>query len=156
MAQMQACTIDYSDINDPHCNLRPGFVGICCKFCGRQNGNSETLRLFPQTLRMFIQSPTRKSIVKHMAVSCQSVPAELRRAFEDMGSKGSDVSTDFSSSNLDLFFARVWDRIHGDNAPELSEMDNFVRSKLLPSSGFGHHEGRLAVAARTSNPPAPA
>ena len=77
IGQMTTCHITEEDRVGCYKNRPLDFTGMCCKHCGGQPGVG---KYFPGTVRSLAQTTTSQTIVKHVAMKCNSCPPEVRIA----------------------------------------------------------------------------
>lgn len=141
-AQMIRCRLDDADRVGRTAKAREeGCMGMCCKHCIGQLGDTRHGRYFPSSLRSLSQIDMCQKIVRHIATACIFVPTYVRLAAQKAIEFEKSRKRKYGSRIL--FYRRVWRRLHMQDVtdgaltlPNVHNQKNILQSQAMDDASI--------------------
>lgn len=132
MEQMFPCTFTEADRLGKRKGLPPGFPGLACKHCFGGFGSG---RFFPSSIKTLSDTSKTLNVLHNHMMRCRKCPVPIRDSLEQLRGTHDEERSKMKFGSQKAFFARIWDRLHGKDAP--------------PSMRGGQNDGHRAKKRKT-------
>ena len=90
-------------------------LGMCCLHCGGKAGRPRYGRFFPSCLKTLAKPASCDRIANHLSNECPQCPPEVLDILHKLQIR--ELSKNIRYGSRNIFFQRLWNRLHGDKAP---------------------------------------
>jgi hypothetical protein len=144
LGQMQRCVFTEADRLGKRKGLPPGFPGLACRHCFGGYGSG---RFFPSSIKTLSDTSKTLNVLHNHMMRCRKCPTEVRDALEGLRASHDEERAKMKFGSQKAFFARIWDRLHGNTVNTSSAPANSLKRKLQGRK-FPAAESKAARAAR--------
>ena len=119
LGQMQPCVFTEADRLGKRKGLPPGFPGLACRHCFGGYGSG---RFFPSSIKTLSDTSKTLNVLHNHMMRCRKCPSEIRETLETLRGTHDEERAKMKFGSQKAFFARIWDRLHGKNAPPAAHL----------------------------------
>jgi len=117
LSQMQPCVFTEADRLGKRKGLPPGFPGLACRHCFGGYGSG---RFFPSSIKTLSDTSKTLNVLHNHMMRCRKCPSEIRESLENLRGTHDEERAKMKFGSQKAFFARIWDRLHGKDAPPVA------------------------------------
>jgi len=135
MSQMQPCVFTEADRLGKRKGLPPGFPGLACRHCFGGYGSG---RFFPSSIKTLSDTSKTLNVLHNHMMRCRKCPPEIRDQLDTLRSTHDSERAKMKFGSQKAYFARIWDRLHGKNAPPVARTLTHLKRKVAPPPAHVH------------------
>ena len=149
LSQMQPCVFTEADRLGKRKGLPPGFPGLACRHCFGGYGSG---RFFPSSIKTLSDTSKTLNVLHNHMMRCRKCPPDVRETLEKLRGSHDEERAKMKFGSQKAFFARIWDRLHGPNAPPARPSP---KRKMDHQATPAHHapQARTTAPLQTGAPP---
>mmetsp|Transcript_2123 Transcript_2123/g.4627 ORF Transcript_2123/g.4627 Transcript_2123/m.4627 type:complete len:812 (-) Transcript_2123:154-2589(-) len=149
LSQMQPCVFTEADRLGKRKGLPPGFPGLACRHCFGGYGSG---RFFPSSIKTLSDTSKTLNVLHNHMMRCRKCPPDVRETLEKLRGSHDEERAKMKFGSQKAFFARIWDRLHG-NKPDQSSAG--VKRKAPPVDYSMQQQQSLQHSPRARHEPPP-
>jgi hypothetical protein len=144
LSQMQPCVFTEADRLGKRKGLPPGFPGLACRHCFGGFGSG---RFFPSSIKTLSDTSKTLNVLHNHMLRCRKCPVEIRETLQHLYVSHNDERSKMKFGSQKAFFGRIWERLHGKEAPaDLGRRSRTARNAMNISQGSSQPTGSLSAA----------
>ena len=117
LSQMQPCVFTEADRLGKRKGLPPGFPGLACRHCFGGYGSG---RFFPSSIKTLSDTSKTLNVLHNHMMRCRKCPPDVRETLEKLRGSHDEERAKMKFGSQKAFFARIWDRLHGNKQDQPS------------------------------------
>jgi len=150
LSQMQPCVFTEADRLGKRKGLPPGFPGLACRHCFGGYGSG---RFFPSSIKTLSDTSKTLNVLHNHMMRCRKCPAEVRESLERLRGSHDEERSKMKFGSQKAFFARIWDRLHGKDAPPKVNLKRKAAPTTSSSSTGKKSSSKKKAPPQSSQPP---
>lgn len=128
LSQMQQCVFTEADRLGKRKGLPPGFPGLACRHCFGGYGSG---RFFPSSIKTLSDTSKTLNVLYNHMMRCRKCPSDIKTKLEGLRSSHDEERAKMKFGSQKAFFARIWERLHGKDAPGTLKRGIDPRSRMI-------------------------
>jgi hypothetical protein len=128
LSQMQQCVFTEADRLGKRKGLPPGFPGLACRHCFGGYGSG---RFFPSSIKTLSDTSKTLNVLYNHMMRCRKCPKDIKKKLEGLRGSHDDERAKMKFGSQKAFFARIWERLHGKDAPGTLKRGIDPRSRMI-------------------------
>jgi hypothetical protein len=137
LSQMQQCVFTEADRLGKRKGLPPGFPGLACRHCFGGYGSG---RFFPSSIKTLSDTSKTLNVLYNHMTRCRKCPKDIKKKLEGLRGSHDEERAKMKFGSQKAFFARIWERLHGKDAPGTLKRGIDPRSRMIHHHQQHHHQ----------------